>query len=51
MIVSINGTATDDNQTLGDVIHQVGAGKVVHLKIFRSGKTIDVDATLSTKGA
>ena len=51
VIVSINGTATDDNQTLGDVIHQVGAGKVVHLKIFRSGKTIDVDATLSTKGA
>ena len=43
--------ATDDNQTLGDDIHQVGAGKVVHLKIFRDGKTIDVDATLSTKGA
>ena len=51
VIVSINGTATNDNQTLGDVIHKVGAGKVVHLKIYRSGKTIDVDATLSTHSA
>jgi len=51
VIVSINGTATNDNQTLGDVIRATGAGKVVHLKIFRNGKTIDVDATLSTHSA
>ena len=48
VIVSIDGKATDDNTVLGDEIRAVGAGKVVHLKIFRDGKTIDVDATLST---
>ncbi|MEY2446321.1 MAG: hypothetical protein QOE00_2901 [Ilumatobacteraceae bacterium] len=48
VIVSINGTTTDDNAALADTIQSVGAGKVVHLKIHRSGKTIDVDATLST---
>ena len=51
VIVSINGTATDDNATLGDVIKSVGAGNVAHLEIYRSGKTIDVDATLSTHTA
>jgi S1-C subfamily serine protease len=51
VIVSINGTATNDNTTLGDVIRQTGAGKVVHLEIFRDGKTINVDATLSTHSA
>ncbi len=51
VIVSINGTATNDNTTLGDVIRQTGAGKVVHLEIFRDGKTIKVDATLSTHSA
>ena len=29
----------------------VGAGNVVHLKVYRDGKTIDVDATLSTHSA
>ena len=51
VIVSINGQATDDNTVLGDVIRSAGAGKVVHLKVFRDGKTIDVDATLSTHAA
>ncbi|HEY4609487.1 MAG TPA: trypsin-like peptidase domain-containing protein [Ilumatobacteraceae bacterium] len=51
VIMSINGTATDDNTALGDVIRETGAGKVVHLKVFRDGKTIDVDATLSTHSA
>ena len=51
VIVSINGQATDDNSVLGDVIRTAGAGKVVHLKVFRKGTTIDVDATLSTHAA
>jgi S1-C subfamily serine protease len=51
VIVSINGTATDDNTTLGDVIRTAGTGHVVHLKVFRNGKTIDIDATLSTHAA
>ena len=51
VIVSINGTKTDDNATLGDVIKSVGAGNVAHLEIYRSGKTIDLDATLSTHTA
>jgi S1-C subfamily serine protease len=51
VIVSINGQATDDNTVLGDVIRTAGAGKVVHLKVFRDGKTIDIDATLSTHAA
>jgi S1-C subfamily serine protease len=51
VIVSINGTATDDNTPLGDEIRAAGAGQVVHLKIFRNGKTVDVDATLSTHAA
>jgi S1-C subfamily serine protease len=51
VLVSINGQATDDSTVLGDVIRSVGAGKVVHLKVFRDGKTIDVDATLSTHAA
>jgi serine protease Do len=51
VIVSVNGTATNDNSTLGDVIRTAGAGHVVHLQIFRKGKTIAVDATLSTHAA
>jgi S1-C subfamily serine protease len=51
VIVSINGTATNDNTALGDVIRTAGAGHVVHLKVFRNGKTVDVDATLSTHAA
>jgi serine protease Do len=51
VIVSINGTTTDDNTALGDEIRTTGAGNVVHLKIYRDGKTIDVDATLSTHSA
>jgi serine protease Do len=51
VIVSINGKATNDNTVLGDVIRETGAGNVVHLKVFRDGKTIDVDATLSTHSA
>ncbi|MEP7045834.1 MAG: trypsin-like peptidase domain-containing protein [Ilumatobacteraceae bacterium] len=51
VIVSINGKATGDNTVLGDEIRTAGAGKVVHLKIDRKGKTIDVDATLSTHAA
>ena len=51
VIVSINGTATDDSSTLGDVIRTTGAGHVVHLKIDRKGEAIDVDATLSTHAA
>jgi S1-C subfamily serine protease len=49
VIVSIDGKTTDENTTLGDEIKAVGAGNVVHLKIYRDGKTIDVDATLSTR--
>jgi putative serine protease PepD len=48
VIVSINGTTTDDNAALSDTIRSTGAGHVVHLKIHRNGKNIDVDATLST---
>jgi serine protease Do len=51
VIVSINGTATNDNSTLGDVIRTAGAGQVIHLKVFRKGTTVDVDATLSTHAA
>ena len=51
VLVSINVEATDDSTVLGDVIRSAGAGKVVHLKVFRDGKTIDVDATLSTHAA
>ncbi|MEP7111654.1 MAG: trypsin-like peptidase domain-containing protein [Ilumatobacteraceae bacterium] len=51
VIVSINGTTTNDNATLGDVIRSAGAGHVIHLKVFRKGSTIDVDATLSTHAA
>jgi serine protease Do len=51
VIVSINGTTTNDNSTLGDVIRTAGAGHVVHLKVSRKGTTIDVDATLSTHAA
>jgi serine protease Do len=51
VIVSIDGTTTDDNATLGDVIRTAGAGKVIHLTIYRDGKTVDVDATLSTHSA
>ena len=51
VITSINGTTTDDNAALGDAIRSAGAGKVVHLKVFRKGKTVDVDATLSTHAA
>jgi len=49
--VSVNGTATDDNTTLGDAIRTTGTGNVVHLKVFRNGKTIAIDATLSTHAA
>jgi serine protease Do len=48
VIVSINDTATNDNTTLGDVIRAAGAGKKIRLKVHRDGKTISVDATLST---
>ena len=48
VIQSINGTVTNDNAVLGDTIRTAGAGQVVHLKVYRNGKTIDVDATLST---
>ncbi len=48
VIVSVNETATNDNATLGDLIRSVGAGKTIHLKVHRDGKTISVDATLST---
>ncbi len=48
VIVSINGTTTDDNATLGDTIQATGAGKVVHLTVHRDGKDINIDATLST---
>ena len=48
VIVSINGKTTDDNATLGDTIQSTGAGKVVHLKVHRDGKDINIDATLST---
>jgi S1-C subfamily serine protease len=51
VIVSIDGTTTDDNATLGDLIRTTGAGNVIHLKVYRDGKTIDVDATLSTHSA
>ena len=51
VIVSINGTTTNDNTALGDAIRSAGAGHVVHLKVFRKGKTLDVDATLSTHAA
>jgi S1-C subfamily serine protease len=51
VIVSVNGTATDDNTTLGDAIRTTGTGNVVHLKVFRNGKTIAIDATLSTHAA
>jgi len=51
VIVSINGKATNDNTVLGDEIRATGAGKVVHLQIFRDGKTINLDATLSTHSA
>ena len=51
VIVSINGTPTDDNNALGDTIRSVGAGNEVHLEIFRDGETIDVDATLSTRSS
>jgi S1-C subfamily serine protease len=51
VIVSINGTATNDNTALGDAIRTAGAGHVVHLKVFRDGKTIAIDATLSTHAA
>jgi hypothetical protein len=49
--VSINGTATNDNSTLGDVIRTAGAGHVIHLKVDRKGTSLDVDATLSTHTA
>ena len=48
VIESINGTTTDDNASLGDAIRTAGAGHIVHLKVYRDSKTIDVDATLST---
>ena len=48
VIVSMDGTATNDNNTLGDLIRSAGAGHLVHLKIYRNGSTIDVSATLST---
>jgi putative serine protease PepD len=48
VIVSINGTPTDDTATLGDLIRTAGAGKTIHLEIYRDGKTINIDATLST---
>jgi serine protease Do len=48
VILSINGTTTDDNASLGDTIQSTGAGKVVHLKVHRDGKDINIDATLST---
>ncbi|MGZ4680598.1 MAG: PDZ domain-containing protein, partial [Ilumatobacteraceae bacterium] len=48
VILSINGTATNDNAVLGDTIRAAGAGHVVHLQVHRNGKTINVDATLST---
>jgi S1-C subfamily serine protease len=51
VIVSINGTATDDNTALGDAIRSAGAGHVIHLKVFRKGATVDVDAALSTHAA
>jgi S1-C subfamily serine protease len=51
VIVSINGTATNDNTTLGDIIRSVGAGHVVHLTVHRNAKNITVDATLSTHAA
>ena len=51
VIVSINGQTTDDNTVLGDVIRTAGAGKVVHLKVFRDGKSIDIVATLWTHAA
>jgi len=51
VILSINGTTTNDNSTLGDTIKAAGAGKVVHLQIHRNGKNINVDATLSTHAA
>ena len=51
VIASINGTATNDNTTLGDVIRTVGTGHVVHLKVLRNGKALNIDATLSTHAA
>ncbi|MEP7201023.1 MAG: trypsin-like peptidase domain-containing protein [Ilumatobacteraceae bacterium] len=51
VIVSINGKATNDNSVLGDEIRAAGEGHVVHLQVFRNGKTTNVDATLSTHAA
>lgn len=51
VIVSINGTTTDDNTTLGDVIRSVGAGHAVHLEVHRNGTDVNIDATLSTHAA
>ncbi len=48
VILSINGATTNDNAVLGDTIRAAGAGHVVHLQLHRNGKTINVDATLST---
>jgi S1-C subfamily serine protease len=48
VIVAIDGTPTDDNATLGDLIRTAGAGKTIQLKVHRDGKDITIEATLST---
>ena len=47
VIVSIDGTATDDSNTLGQAIRTAGVGNNIHLKVRRNGATIDLTATLA----
>ncbi|MEZ5408633.1 MAG: trypsin-like peptidase domain-containing protein [Acidimicrobiales bacterium] len=51
VIVSLDGTATDDPQALADAIHTAGPGHLVHLQINRAGQKLAVDATLSSHAA
>ncbi|MDH4362500.1 MAG: trypsin-like peptidase domain-containing protein [Acidimicrobiia bacterium] len=51
VIVSLDGTATDDPQALADAIHTAGPGHQVHLQVNRAGQTLAIDATLSSHTA
>ncbi len=51
VIVSLDGTTTDDPQALADAIHTAGPGHLVHLQVNRSGQAMAIDATLSSHAA
>ena len=50
VITAVNGTATPDSASVGDVIRELDPGDVVTISLVRDGETIEVEATLGRRG-